>query len=185
MGEMLIMKLLILGPSQSGKTTLAKQIAQTYGFAHISASEWIKQSWPPSPEDFPHRNAYIQAITDYSLTALRQSPHACIDYIRDRLPHSGSTVIDGIRNPHDFIHLFDWQSDRCLSLIYQHCPVPSNEFEQGLVVIEAYLNWLLTNRLIQHSQAIAIKFQAFQTNHHTNSLEAALPQIHQWLQEPI
>lgn len=179
------MKLLILGPSQSGKTTLAKQIAQTYGFAHISASEWIKQRWPTSPEDFPHRQAYIQAVTDYSLTALRQSPHACIDYIRDRLPNSGSTVIDGIRNPHDFIHLFDWQSDRCLSLIYQHCPIPSNSFEQGLIVIETYLNWLLTNHLIQSSQAIVIQFQAFQTTDHASSLEAALPQIHQWLQEPI
>jgi len=178
----LTMKLFILGPSQSGKTTLAKQLAEIYGFEHLSASRWVKQSWQKSPEDFPDRAAYIQAITAYSLASLHQSPYACIDYIRERLPCSGGIIVDGIRNPHDFIHLFDWQSDRCLHLIYQRHPISSNSFEQGLAVIEAYLDWLLKNHLIQPDQAIALRFQAFQTADHSNSLEAALPKILESLQ---
>ncbi|MEE3717647.1 AAA family ATPase [Tumidithrix elongata RA019] len=134
------MKFIVIGQSQSGKTTLAQHIAQTYGFQHISASDWVKQVWQLSVEDFASREDYIKAITEYSLEYLRKYPNACIDYIRDRLDYSDKTVIDGIRNPHDFVNLFDWRSDRCLYLNYQCNPIPTNSFERGLSVIQTYLH---------------------------------------------
>ena len=171
------MKLFIIGQSQSGKTTLANQMAQIYGLQHISASDWVKQVWQLSIEDFASREAYITAITEYSLEYLRKYPRACIDYIQHQLVDDRNTVIDGIRNPYDFVTLFNWQFDRCLYLNYQCNPIPTNPFEQGLSVIQTYLKWLLDNRLIQPHQAMTLDFQAFHTRDHDHSLERSLQQF--------
>ncbi|GEM_PF-6190117 len=171
------MKLILIGQSQSGKTTLAKQIAQSYGFQHISASNWVKQRWSFSLEDFTSREAYIKAITEYSLECLREDPNACVDYIREQCGGTDKTVIDGIRNPYDFVNLFDWRCDRCIHLIYERNPISTNGFEQGLGVIQAYLTWLLDNSLIQKHQMITLNFQAFHKEDHPSSLERWLEQL--------
>ena len=180
------MKLFIIGQSRSGKTTLAKHIAHTCHLRHISASNWVKQVWHLSEQDFPSREAYIQAITDYSLEYLRKSPHACVDYIRQQLQQPLTspqfcTIIDGIRNPYDFVNLFDQQRDRCLHLVYLSNPIATNNFEQGLTVIQAYLDWLLTNHLIQPHQATNLTFQTFDRADYNTALASFL----QGIPEPV
>jgi adenylate kinase family enzyme len=43
----------IVGPSRSGKSTLARALCEQYGLDHISASAWARQ-WCGVSEDDPH-----------------------------------------------------------------------------------------------------------------------------------
>jgi hypothetical protein len=141
------MKLFVLGPSGAGKTPFARQAAGALGLQHVMASEWVRRLFPAGPP-YPDRDAFVRAITHFSVEELRRRPDACVDYIRRHFDLSRPTVIEGVRNPHDFVHLFDPRQDRAVFLDHLRSELRRTAFEGGLDVIDGYLRFLQQTGLL-------------------------------------
>jgi hypothetical protein len=140
------MNLFVLGSSAAGKTPFARQIALALGVQHVSASEWVKRLFPAGAH--ADRNAYVEAITRFSLAELARRPDACVAFLHQQHDLTRPTVIDGIRNPHDFVHLFDPRRDRVVFLELAGNAVRKTDFEDGLEVIRSYLAYLAKTGLL-------------------------------------
>jgi len=126
-----------MGQSRTGKTPLSARIAAALEMTHIQASEWVKKRFDGTP--YTDRNAYVQAITRFSIEELQREPYACVAYIDHRNDLRRDCVVEGIRNPHDFVHLFDPRADVAVLLNHVGNPVTRTAFESGLDVIAEYL----------------------------------------------
>jgi hypothetical protein len=68
-------------------------------------------------------------------------------------------VIEGVRSPIDFVELFDPRQDCAVFLDYTGDEKPDvTEFEGGLSVIQKYLDWLITNGLLDARYVIRYTF---------------------------
>src|SRR4051812_23127630 len=103
------MSVFVLGRSRTGKTPFAAQVALSLAVPHLSASEWVRQRFPPA--SFPDRQAFVEAITRFSIEELNRNPRACVEHLRTHHDLSRFVVLEGVRNPHDFVHLFDPRTD--------------------------------------------------------------------------
>ncbi|MCI0459887.1 MAG: hypothetical protein L0Z62_23295 [Gemmataceae bacterium] len=153
------MSLFVLGSSRTGKTPFAAQVALALGWQHLSASEWVRRRFPTAP--YPDRAAYVQAITRFALAELKRDPRACVDYLSRTYDLSRPFVIDGVRNPHDFIHLFDPRADAAVFLEHIDTDLPPTRFERGLEVIRAYLDYLGDTGLLEGERVFGYRFRAF------------------------
>lgn len=99
------MKIFIIGYSRSGKTTLAELMAKELGVKYCSASGWLHQMFDVMAlcAKDETKQEYIERLTALSLDTLQTDPDVCIRYVRK----SQATIIEGIRNPRDFLELFD------------------------------------------------------------------------------
>jgi hypothetical protein len=140
------MKIFVLGSSGVGKTPFARHIAEAFGVPHISASAWVRELFPAQPP--ADRAAFVEAITRFATAHLRARPDACVTYLRSHHDLERPCVIEGVRNPYDFIHLFDPREDRVVFLTFTGDHLSRTLFERGLEVIEAYLNYLVDTGLI-------------------------------------
>jgi hypothetical protein len=139
-------KVFVLGRSRTGKTPFAKRVAEATGAAHLMASEWVRSRFP----DTGHatRDAYVQAITAFSLEELRRDPSICVDYIRAHHDLTRPCVIEGVRNPYDFVHLFDPRADQVVLLDHRKNDLTETVFERGLDVIRRTLDHLAATGLL-------------------------------------
>jgi hypothetical protein len=149
------MKMFVLGASRTGKTPFARILARALGLQHISlggASEWARRLYPDA---VPHtdRESFIRAISRFSLEELRHRPTPRVEYIRGHHDLTRPTVLEGIRNPHDFVHLFDPRTDWAIFLEHSQPDQPRDPFEGGLVLIGDYLAYLKETGLQAGGQA--------------------------------
>jgi hypothetical protein len=134
------MSLFVLGRSRTGKTPFAAQVALALGCPHVMASEWVRKRFPPAT--FPDRQALVDALTRFAVEELRRDPRACVDYLRAHHDLGRFNVIEGVRNPHDFVHLFDPRRDTAVFLEHTGNDLRPTLFEGGLGVIRSYLDYL-------------------------------------------
>lgn len=133
------MKVFVVGTSGVGKTPMATQLAARLGLGHVKASAWARAGYPGPVAPTADRAAFVAAITAWASAELAADPWVSIDHLacgadlRD-------CVVEGIRNPLDFIHLYDPRRDVVIWLTATSGPPPT-AFEQGLDVIGAYLEW--------------------------------------------
>ena len=137
------MKVFVLGTSGVGKTPMATQLSARLGLAHVKASAWARAGYPgpavAADADADARAAFVAAITAWATDALAADPWVSIDHLA-RDADLRACVIEGIRNPLDFVHLFDPRKDVVIWLAAAGGPAPT-AFERGLDVIAAYLAW--------------------------------------------
>lgn len=148
----------ILGYSRAGKTTLARGVAGGLGWVHVGASAWAREGFARDVLLAPGED-FVAAITAYSARRLREDPDACVSDLRARYPlAAGGHVIEGIRNPRDFLHLFDPRADKVIHLENALVPGPATRFEEGVGLIARYLDWLTAGGLaaeVQHTERVA------------------------------
>ncbi len=139
------MKVFVLGRSGSGKTPMATQLASRVGLTHVRASAWARATCPalaPPPDaSAPARAAFAAAITGFAADALVRDPWISIDHLTATAALAGPCVIEGVRNPLDFVHLFDPRQDVVIWLEIEGARPAPTAFERGLDVIAAYLDW--------------------------------------------
>jgi hypothetical protein len=95
---------------------------------------------------------YVREVTQWSLARLREDFQAGLTFLQTQYDLSQPCIVEGERNPHDFLHLFHPRHDLVVSLVHSNNPIPRTTYELGLDIIWAYLAWLLENRLIQSRQ---------------------------------
>lgn len=95
---------------------------------------------------------YVQRVTAYSVDCLKTDFSCSLDFARKSLENLSSVVIDGERNPFDFVHLFDPEHDFAILLKMSSEGQMSTRYETGLLTIESYLDWLLANGFIREQQ---------------------------------
>jgi len=139
------MKIFVIGFSQSGKSTLAKALSETFDAVHISASNWTKQ-FEINKSDLEYR----AKVTNASREALSKDHLISVQAIRTEVLESKKAIkiIEGIRNPFDFTHLFDIKNDYVIFL-FPCDVVASDSFDGGVKVIQDTALWMLANNMIQ------------------------------------
>ncbi len=150
------MKVFMLGLSRTGKTPVAEAIAAELGYELLPAGGWAKHSFTTKCSTM---DEYVRRLTRHSVEKLQTNFTAGLDHLRALLLPTGSYVIDGERNPYDFIHLFDPATDFAIVLSQAVHTVAATGFELGVEVIGGYLDWLHRNRFIAPGQYRSYQFE--------------------------
>lgn len=158
------MKLFVLGRSGTGKTPLAAQTAAALGVPHVGASEWVRRMFPAlpasstTPGSVVARQAQIEAMTRFSLDELRRDPASCLAFLERHHDLTRPCVVEGMRNPFDFVRTFDPRVDVVVLLERDGSPLVKTGFEGGLDVVAGYLRWLVDNRLLDDASVLSLSY---------------------------
>lgn len=121
------MNIFIIGPTHSGKTTLAHKLSQTFDLPVLSASEWLKRAIPGANTDcHPSLNRaeiLTQTTCNYLKKSYSEDNHKSYDYLKALIEQKSFSIpvnkgklpitlpkhviVEGIRNPIDFAHLWN------------------------------------------------------------------------------
>ncbi|MBI5513089.1 MAG: hypothetical protein HY909_04930 [Deltaproteobacteria bacterium] len=170
------MKVFVLGPSRSGKTPFARGLAEALGVPWHGASAWVRARFPGG--DFPTREAFVEAITRFALEELKRDPSVSIRHLRGTADLGRPCVLEGLRNPYDFVHAFDPRTDRVVFLRHTGSDLRPTAFEEGLGVIRAYVSWLEAVGMLSpgrvHGYDFDVFFRAEETPEAPSSLDGSL-----------
>ncbi len=149
----------VVGATKTGKTTLSREMAKTTGFKVVSTSEWVKRRFTPSAEAQRDDKVYLNEITRFSCEELKRDPNACVDYIRHTYPiENGGLIIEGLRNPRDFAHLFRPHLDVVILLHYSANPIAASQFESwGVENIREQVAWYQRVGMLDPYHVLALK----------------------------
>ncbi len=153
------MKVYVLGASHTGKTPLARRVAAALDVPCIAASAWVRAKFPALPDGAAdaERAAQVADMTAWAIRELRADPDRSAAVLRATAP--GRCVIEGIRNPYDFVTTFDPRCDLAVLLAHTGSALVPTAFEGGLDVIRGYLAWaeaaglLAAGRVLDHRYA--------------------------------
>lgn len=135
-----------IGPTKVGKSTLAWTLCfetpDVY-LVPVQASKWIKEQY--SAASFASYPEYVAFLTQKSRELLAKDPDCAVKRIKQSFNCcGGGCLIEGVRNPRDFMQLFDYRKDLVVFLSRNGMEVV-NEFEEGIEVIKQYVKWLEKN----------------------------------------
>jgi hypothetical protein len=155
-----VRNIFIIGKTKSAKSALADWIETKYPeFCRVQASEWIKaecpwESYQLLEDSYPE---YVKFLSHLSAKRLKENPDACIDYIKRKYRiENGMYAIEGIRNPRDFMSLFDPERDMVLFLSNPGHEFDGN-FDDGIEVIKGYVEWLAKHMLFANFEGVLVK----------------------------
>jgi hypothetical protein len=106
-----------------------------------SASAWIKKLATEAgvvlkSDSAEDKKEYVETLTDMSLLQLANDQEIAYRSMAD-LPKNA--IVDGLRNPYDFVRLFDPAKDLVVS-VFRHDFRAFTDFEDlGITVIEEYI----------------------------------------------
>ncbi len=152
----------IVGTSKIGKTPLATAIAKAIDYRVIGGSEWVRARFEPSERARADRATWLEEIAAFSCAELMRDPDACVDFIRHTYPiGDGGFVIEGLRNPRDFSHLFRPQCDIVVFVYFATNPIRPTVFERyGTQAIQQYVDWLRNTRMIPEKRVLQYRIDA-------------------------
>lgn len=142
----------VIGLSKVGKTPLSDQLAKPFGLTRVSGSEWIRSTFVPTNSG----NALAE-ITAASQKRLQENPDVCVGFITKKynIVERGGFVIEGLRNPRDFVLLFRPERDFVLFVTHPNNTLAPTAFEtQGVDVIRSAVSWMTQNSLLDASRVI-------------------------------
>ncbi len=150
----------LIGASGVGKTPISQGIAQTLNMRTVGASGWIKAQYTGPKQVLindvvydgssvkhttEYGKAYVHEITTLSRTKLAENPDACILYLRNAGVEDGGCVIDGVRNPRDFMMTFRPEVDLVVFLECAHRQAMTAFEEDGCAAILQNVKWMHAN----------------------------------------
>jgi len=152
------LKYFILGPTGSGKTTLAGLLGEKLKLPVITASGWTADFSKDlvKPTNPRLRLNYAREMTKRSIEALKADRQRCLNWLKAQIEAaSNNCIIEGIRNPLDFVSLFEW-GDKVIDFAVEEVEITTPFEEVGLETIRNYLWWAALNNLILPSQHYSI-----------------------------
>lgn len=188
------MKVFIIGYSGHGKSPMARHLADATNLQRIKASGWVSAL---TEQKFNSRAERTAALTKLSLEALAKDPNVSMRYmleniseceflIKKRIRKPG-IIIDGMRNPVDFIRLFNPKEDIVFWLSNAYLK-HSTMFEyHGITAITSYLSFLSTSGLMEPWRLKWVSYEYFWNKDlperrcgGTTSLEEEIEDTVQW-----
>ncbi|MCC6807334.1 MAG: hypothetical protein IT381_07910 [Deltaproteobacteria bacterium] len=165
------MKIFVLGISATGKTPFAEKLAARLQISHIKASAWVRRMFPAPVGT---KQDHIEAMTKFSTDALKDDPDACLRHVRAEPGLHGDCVIEGMRNPRDFVHVFDPRTDVAIVLTKRAHDLKATEFETGIEVIKDYVQWSMRNGLSPQGALVEHVFDFYKREEGSPSLDDAI-----------
>src|SRR5271169_4492238 len=107
------MKIFVVGLPQSGRSTVAKAIADEHGYQYIDAMSWVRSTFR-EPKDTEHPHQYEDEYQQYLSKRMWVNPNLVIDHVQEMMKMEEEDpvfIIDGITSPKDFTLLFDYRED--------------------------------------------------------------------------
>lgn len=149
----------LIAKTKDGKTTVSNFLVEELGVTTISASKWVV---PAFLAEFPYEKnpeVYSHKISKFSIDRLKKDPDSCIDVIKnDPSVKAGNCLIEGIRNPRDFLALFDARKDFVIRFEVETNIGNYSKFEQfGIQAIDGILDWYIACELIKPNQIIRFR----------------------------
>lgn len=177
------MNVFVLGFSGHGKSPFARKFSEATGFTRVKASGWVSKL---VDQEFATREERTAVLTKKSMEVLKQDPRYSLRYLLGMV--HDQCVIDGIRNPLDFISLFDPRQDVAIWLDHVMTLRQPTSFEDaGIATINQYAGFLKTNGLMEPWRFKHVYFEYFWTKDkhpnacpNTTSLEEEIEDYIQW-----
>src|SRR5271166_3740984 len=158
------MKILVIGLPRSGRSTVAKTVAETHGYQYIDAMSWVRSAFREIQKD-EHPFQYEDEYHRYLSTRRMINPNFITDYVQEMIKVMGQAndavfIIDGIFSPKDFTNLFDYRQD---VVVFLNRIDKEHEFRDheniGVSVIRDYCFWMSSASLIEKSKWIEYNFK--------------------------
>ena len=176
------MKILVVGMPKSGRTTVAKAIANDSNNQYLDAVSWAKSSFR-EPKEGEKPQQYDDEYHQWLINIIKKHPDMCIEMISSQmmgLSHlSNNFVIDGIFSPRDFIKLFDINKDIVIFLNRTNdSEIEYKDYENiGIPVMRDFCFWLASAELLDKKRWLEFNFaipgdksDALRTLGHKNSV---------------
>lgn len=140
------MKIFVIGNSKSGKSTIANKLGLELGYKVISAGAWVRSAFG---EEKPTR----KEMDDYSCAVLNKNQNICIEYLIEQIGEEENVIIEGIRNPRDFMFLY--QPGDIVIFIKLLPEIEESEFEKrGMETIQKYLEFVSLTTTIDKADIV-------------------------------
>lgn len=140
------MSIWIIGPSRSGKSRLAENVAHVFGLPIVETGLICR--------DFCIPGAEYEVLADFAAELLQKD----LRYFSWRIlkeTQGREAVVVGARNPVDFIECFDPTKDGVLLLEAGIIPKPGFDTE-GIDSIKAILKFFLSLGIVKQSQVVTM-----------------------------
>jgi hypothetical protein len=158
------MRIFVIGASHTGKSPLARRLAESLNIRCLSAGGWVRERFPePRPAadaSSAERAAHIERLTQFAISELRRDPNVSVASLRSRLTPDEHAVIEGMRNVYDFTHVFDPRSDHVVAL-FGPARTDTGPFDQGIGPLLAYVDWMIAIGLLDADRKREYTFGEF------------------------
>jgi len=155
-------KIFIVGLTSSGRTTVSKALADEDKYIYIAGSDWFNSTFRSINKNETTEN-YNLDLLNYRSIRLKINPFLFIDNVLDIIDaycEDDNFVIDGITNPKDFVHLFDYNKDIIIFLNRADMPDdPKNHEGIALNIMRDYCLYLTTVGLLDRSRWLEYNFR--------------------------
>lgn len=158
------MNIFLIGLPKSGRTTMAKGIAAAGKYKYIDAASWVQATFREKlPQE--HLQQYLDEYCAFLTKRLNANPYFVMDNVYDLMKsYEGEGhpfIIDGIINPKDFVHLFDYRNDMVVFLNRTNNDTEHQRDQDTIAVssIRDYCYWMASANLLPRSRWIEYNFQ--------------------------
>jgi hypothetical protein len=157
------MKIFVIGLPKSGRTTVARAIAEKQGWNYIDAMSWVRSTYrEPKVEEHPHQ--FEDEYQLYLTKRMQVNPWFVSDHVYEMMKVGGNEdavhVIDGIASPKDFTALFDYRQDIVIFLNRTDNDHECRDHENiGTSVIRDYCFWMSAAGLISRDRWMEYNFR--------------------------
>ena len=158
------MKILIIGLPRSGRSTVAKAVAEALDYQYIDATSWVRSAFRQIHKD-EHPQQYEDEYQQYLSTRRIINPNFISNYVEEMTNPNNfvgkpNFIIDGISSPKDFISLFDYRQD---IVVFLNRTDNDHEFRDheniGVSVIRDYCFWMSSANLINKTKWLEFNFK--------------------------
>lgn len=142
------MQIFLMGKTKTGKTTISELLQKKYPQSKVyEAGAWARKEFQSfyfeASDEFS--NEFKNKLTEFALKKLREDSLYSFKQYESWKANNKSdvTFISGVRNPDDFIHMLEKDTNNIIVFIdtKKNFEGSLELFEKGLVIIKNYVSW--------------------------------------------
>lgn len=157
------MKVFIIGLPNSGRTTVAKALAQEGRTYYIDATSWVAATFR-QPYENEASQSFQEEYFNYQSTRLKIHPNLFTDNVNEVIKaindEQGTFIIDGLSSPRDIVNLFNYNEDYMVFLNRTDNDTEYKDQESiGVSVTRDYCYWMSSANLLAKDHWLEFNFK--------------------------